>query len=72
MALLERQVKACFCGHDHAGGYILRNGIHYLTFRGMIETPDQNAFAIVTLAKDRIEVQGFGRGPSRSIELLSR
>ena len=74
VALLERhrQVKACFCGHDHAGGYILRNGIHYLTFRGMIETPDQNAFAIVTLAKDRIEVQGFGREPSRSLELLSR
>ena len=67
----SRRVKACFSGHDHAGGYALKNGIHYLTFRGMIETPDRNAFAIVTLTGDRIEVRGFGRESSRSLELLT-
>jgi hypothetical protein len=74
VALLERHrcVKAYFCAHNHAGDYTLLNGIHYLTFQGMVETPGQNAFAIVTLAKNVIRVQGFGREPSRTLEILSR
>lgn len=71
VSLLEKHpsVKACFCGHNHEGDYVFRNGIHYLTFRGMVETPDQNAFAVVTLEKEAIHVQGFGREPSRTLEL---
>jgi len=64
----HRSVKAYFCGHNHAGDYALRNGIHYLTFQGTVETPDQNSFAIVTLEKNAIRVQGFGREPSRVLE----
>jgi manganese-dependent ADP-ribose/CDP-alcohol diphosphatase len=63
-------VKAYFSGHNHAGDYAFRNGIHYLTFKGMVETPDQNAFAVVTLEKGAIQVKGFGREPSRTLELL--
>jgi manganese-dependent ADP-ribose/CDP-alcohol diphosphatase len=74
VALLEkhRPVKAYFSGHNHAGGYAFRNGIHYLTFTGMVETPDKNAFAIVTLEKDAIRVNGFGREPSRTLPILIR
>jgi len=74
VVLLERHpsVKAYFCGHNHAGDYALRNGIHYLTFQGMVETPDQNAFAIVTLEKNVIRVRGFGREPSRTLEIPRR
>ena len=74
VTLLERHpcVKAYFCGHNHAGDYVLRNSIHYLTFQGMVETPDQNAFAIVTLEKNAIRVQGFGREPSRTLEIPRR
>jgi len=68
----HRCVKAYFCGHNHAGDYALRNGVHYVTFQSMVETPDQNAFAIVTLAKNAIRVQGFGREPSRTLEILPR
>jgi len=70
ISLLERHwcVKAYFCGHNHAGDYALQNGIHYLTFQGMVETPDQNAFALVTLEKNAIRVQGFGREPGRVLE----
>jgi hypothetical protein len=35
----------------------------------MVETPDQNAFAVVTLNKNAIRVQGFGREASRTLEL---
>ncbi|MGB7297631.1 MAG: metallophosphoesterase [Candidatus Aminicenantales bacterium] len=71
VALLEKHpaVKAYFCGHNHDGDYVFRNGIHYLTFRGMVETPDQNAFAVVTLEKDVIRVQGFDREPSRTLHV---
>lgn len=70
VTILEKHssVKAYFCGHNHAGDYALRNGIHYLTFQGMVETPDQNAFAVVTLEKNAIRIQGFGREPGRVLE----
>jgi 3',5'-cyclic AMP phosphodiesterase CpdA len=60
-------VKAYFCGHNHEGDYVFQDGIHYLTFQGMVETPDQNAFAVVTLEKKAIHVQGFGREPVRTL-----
>ncbi len=71
VSLLEKHhsVKAYFCGHNHEGDYVFQNGVHYLTFQGMVETPDQNAFAFVSLRKDTIEVQGFGREPNRSLEI---
>lgn len=73
VSILEEHpsVKAYFSGHNHAGNYAFQNGIHYLTFQGIVETPDQNAFAIVTLKKGTIKVKGFGREPSRTLELSS-
>ena len=70
-ALLARQphVIAYFNGHNHAGNYAERDGIHYVNFHGMVDTPDSSAFAIVEIAGDRLEIQGFGREPSRSLTL---
>ncbi len=62
-------VKAYFCGHNHEGDYVIQDGVHYLTFQGMVETPDQSAFAVVKLQKDMIKVRGFGREPSRTLDL---
>jgi predicted phosphodiesterase len=69
VSVLERHppVKACFSGHKHDGNYAFQNGIHYLTFKAMVETAGQNSFAIVTLDKTAIRVQGFGREPSRNL-----
>jgi manganese-dependent ADP-ribose/CDP-alcohol diphosphatase len=71
VALLERYrcVKAYFSGHNHAGDYVLRNRIHYLTFQGMVETADSNAFAVVTLENETIVVKGFGREPDRALKI---
>jgi hypothetical protein len=35
----------------------------------MVETRDRNAFAVVTLKKGAIQIKGFGREPSRTLEL---
>jgi len=67
VTLLERHraVKAYFSGHNHAGDYALKQGLHFLTFRGMVETGDTSAGAVVSLAGDRIVIDGFGREPRR-------
>jgi len=71
VALLERHgsVRAYFSGHNHAGDHAVKSGIHFLTFAGMVETPDSGAGAVVTLAGDRISVDGFGREPDRTLSL---
>ena len=73
MALLEGTpcVAAYINGHNHAGNYGERNGVHYLTLQGMVETPDSTAYAIVEVHEDRLEVVGKGREPSRSLSLRS-
>ena len=62
-------VAAYINGHNHAGNYGARNGVHYLTLKGMVETPDSTAYATVEVYKDRLELLGKGREPSRSLTL---
>jgi len=62
-------VAAWFAGHDHAGGYALRNGIHHVTFPGMVESGDRNSYTAVTAYKDRLELKGSGTAPSRILQL---
>jgi len=47
----------------------VKNGIVYLTFAGIVETPDTSASAVVTLEKDRLLVDGSGREPDRILAL---
>jgi len=61
-------VVAYICGHEHAGGYAQQNGVHYVTIQGMVEAP-QNAYAVVTLLEDRIEIRGTGAVPTRTLRL---
>jgi len=62
-------VVAWFAGHTHAQGYTLRNGVHHVTLSAMVEGPDTSAYAVVRLHRDRLEVTGFGREPSRTLQL---
>ena len=63
-------VKAYFCGHNHKGDYVLKDGIHYITFKGMVETADTASFAKVTLTQDSIFVEGHGKEISRRLKLF--
>jgi len=71
VAVLEKHpsAKAYFSGHNHAGDFSVRNGVVYLSFAGVVETPDSGAGAVVTLTRDRIVVDGFGREPDREAPL---
>ena len=69
IALRRRSVVAWLCGHDHAGAYAERDGVHFITFQGMVETPDRNAYAFVSLNAGRMLIEGRGREPSRDLIL---
>jgi 3',5'-cyclic AMP phosphodiesterase CpdA len=63
-------VVACFAGHDHAGGYARTHGIHYVTLPGMVEAPPGgNAYAVVELTGEKMEIHGRGTVESRTLVL---
>lgn len=65
-------VVAYFNGHNHAGNYAQKNGIHYVNFQGMVDTPDTNAYSIIRVFKDRLEIDGYGREPDHVLPIGSQ
>ncbi len=61
-------VKAYLNGHNHAGNYGTKNGVHYVTFKGMVDT-EENSFATVRVTSDELQITGFGREKSQSLTL---
>ncbi len=62
-----KNVKLFFNGHNHAGAYKIVDDVHYLTFKGMVDTENTSAFAKVTFDKDTVFIKGFEREPSRKL-----
>lgn len=55
-------------GHDHAGGFAEHNQRAFVTLPGMVEAdPAVNAYAIVDVYSDRLEISGTGNVTSRTI-----
>jgi len=61
--------KVYFNGHNHAGYTAIYHNMHYITLKGMVENPDENAFAIVHVYEDRLEMDGFGSEDDRIIPI---
>lgn len=61
-------VKAWMNGHNHAGGYAEYQGIHFVTFKGMVDT-EENAYATMRLKGNEIIIQGRGREPDRRLKI---
>ncbi|MCZ6674572.1 MAG: metallophosphoesterase, partial [Verrucomicrobia bacterium] len=61
-------VKAYINGHNHAGNYDVKKGIHYLTLKGMVDTV-HTSYAVIHVYEDRLEVKGFGREENRTLEI---
>jgi manganese-dependent ADP-ribose/CDP-alcohol diphosphatase len=62
-------IIAWFSGHNHEGNYCTINNIHFVTFKGMVETKRENSFAIIDVYNDKISVKGYGRENSVLITL---
>ncbi len=71
LALLAEhdQVVAYLSGHNHAGNFGVIDGTYFVNFKGMVDTEDSNAYAILSVYEDRLEIEGFGREESRVLML---
>ncbi len=56
---------AWFNGHNHAGNYGNINSTHFVTFKGMVETLNQNSFARVDVYGNKMRITGSGREKSQ-------
>ena len=67
LALLDRHrhIVAWINGHNHAGGFGERDGLPFVTMRGMVETAATTAYAVARVLPDRLLLEGQGREPSR-------
>ena len=61
-------VRAYINGHNHAGNYGIKAGIHYLTMKGMVDT-EETSYGIIIVKDDRLEINGFGREENRILEI---
>lgn len=58
-------IIAWFSGHDHRGGYDNYNMTHFVTTKGMVESPDKNAWALVEIYHNKLWIKGYGREKSQ-------
>lgn len=61
-------VVAYINGHNHEGNYAVKDGVHYLTLKGMVDTED-TSYATMQVYEDRLEIKGFGREQDRVLLL---
>jgi len=64
-------VKAYINGHNHSGNYGMKNGIHYLTLKGMVDT-EQTSYAVISTTEDNIHVAGYGRESDRDMAVVNQ
>jgi manganese-dependent ADP-ribose/CDP-alcohol diphosphatase len=58
-------VVAYFSGHHHGGNYVIEDGVHHLTFYGMVESPTDALGAVVDVYPDRLLLRGIGKQEDR-------
>ena len=59
-------VKAYISGHNHKGGYGIKQGIHYLTLKAMVDT-EKTSYAVIRVDGDNINIAGYGREENRNL-----
>ncbi len=62
-------VAAYFCGHQHGGAEVMRNGVPFITFKSMLHEPGVNSWSVIHLFKDKLRIEGYGREVAREIPL---
>lgn len=60
-------VVAFINGHNHAGDYVFKNGIHYITLFGMVDTKI-SSYGILEFYKDSLILKGYGNQKSMRLD----
>ena len=66
------EVKAWFNGHNHAGFTGIYQGIHFVTFKGMVNHPTENSYAVAHVFEDHLVIEGLGAEDTRLIPIRGR
>ena len=61
-------VVAFINGHNHAGNYVFKNGIHYITILGMVDTMI-NSYGILEIYKNSLVLRGYGNQKSFNLTI---
>ncbi len=71
LAMIDKHpsVATYFCGHQHAGAEVVRNGIPYITFKSMLHEPGVNSWSVIHIYKDKLRIEGYGREVPREIPI---
>jgi len=54
------------CGHYHPGGYSEIKHYYSITLQAILEA-ETNAYAIIDVYENKLEIRGFGIVPSRTL-----
>jgi manganese-dependent ADP-ribose/CDP-alcohol diphosphatase len=70
LSVLEKynNIIAWLNGHNHSGNYGNYNMIHFVTFKGMVETESTNSYALIEVYGNKILIKGSGREKSQILE----
>ena len=60
-------VIAFINGHNHTGNHVFKNGIHYITVFGMVDTKI-SSYGILEFYKDSLRLRGYGNQKNISIK----
>jgi manganese-dependent ADP-ribose/CDP-alcohol diphosphatase len=58
-------VVAYIAGHHHPGNYGFKDGKHYITHKGMVETETVNSFSLFSIYPGRMIQNGYGLNQDR-------
>lgn len=61
-------VKLFLNGHNHGGAYFEENGVHFITFKAMVNTEDTTSYAYAKFTKDSLIIHGYGREENRKLQ----
>lgn len=72
VCLESKAFRLALAGHDHVGGYSMSKSVtgkqHFITLQGLLEAPPGgNAYGMLRVFEDRIELAGVGTVPCREM-----
>lgn len=67
--VVENSNNEHFQDKNHAGFTGIRDGIHFITLKGMVNHPQENSYAVAHVYADHIVVEGIGAEDTRIIPI---
>ena len=69
MLVRHECVRAHINGHFHHGSYMTKDGVHYLSLKALLETPDTVTYSVAELEGEQLAVRGVGNQPDFFLDL---